>query len=159
MLGLLRLDSPTWLLLSIAIFCAFLALSLAAGLFFRKHHGKTARRLTVLLCISVLSAIGSIVTGSLRAPPVLKLGDIPELKQQGSTILDRIEAFRVSSGQLPASLSDLQLSQELTDTEYGAFKYERSHDQESFRLWIGNYTRNLFVLSWDSSRGTWELDS
>jgi hypothetical protein len=71
------------------------------------------------------------------------------LKNDGTAVIEKVEAFKTKNSKLPESLSDLSL----TDTEQGPLYYRKTSDS-SYEIWFGaelgeSVTYKSQTHSWD----------
>lgn len=55
-----------------------------------------------------------------------------KLKNEGASVIEKVEAFKIKNSRLPESLSDIGL----TGTEEGPLYYRRTSDS-SYEIWFG----------------------
>ena len=140
------------LFLTVGVLCLILPV-LGAGVFFPTKR-KWAIRLVVgdivlaVCCVSAFLAI---------RPLHLDARDIPALKSQGAAIIEALDAYERNHGRYPEALS--VLTGILIETRYGAWHYRVEEGGRKCAIWVGDYGRNLFELSWDSDKKSWYLDA
>jgi len=76
------------------------------------------------------------------------------LKAQGEKLIAGVEQYRERHGEYPNSLADAEVA--VPTHAYGPWRYERTDGY--FWLSVGDYGRDGFVLSYDSSDREWHLD-
>ena len=103
--------------------------------------------IALLLIVAIgLSALMELYTPFLRT-------DIPNLKEQGETIVEQIENFMVTGGKYPDSMSDINMP--ARSFRFGAWFYHPTNN--TYRIGIGDYSKNGFTLSYTPDGG-WHLD-
>jgi hypothetical protein len=151
--------------ISLLLTVGFLFLSLIANMFTRHLWigilllAATAIGLIVAFCfprrwgIAMLSTLGlaSLVTigWACTAP------SFDQLTQDGDRMIAVFEQYRSSHGRYPQSLSEAGIKNE--QTRYGAWSYQS--DGPTFKLSLGDYGQDLFVIYYQSRNGHWEFDT
>jgi hypothetical protein len=75
--------------------------------------------------------------------------DLESAKTNGNPIVRDLFAYKREHGRYPASLQEAGIS--TPTTKLGDFKYElRKEGNSHFVLYVGDYSRNGFVLFWHS---------
>jgi hypothetical protein len=116
------------------------------------------RRLTV----SCLLGCGALAAGVAVAAVAAALWLIPirpdlgPLPGEGARIADRVEAYRAAHGAYPPDLDAAGASPRTG--RYGGWQYEVYADGTGFRLSIGRYGEDGFVLAY-ASDGGWYSDT
>ena len=79
--------------------------------------------------------------------------DIPNLQEQGKTIIEQIEEFKATEGKYPDSISDINMPAH--SFRFGEWSYRPTSN--AYCIGIGNYSKNSFDLSYTPDGG-WYLN-
>jgi hypothetical protein len=111
-------------------------------------------KLKLFLIASSLVIIAFITFAIFSNPPSHSV--MNELRAEGDVIIEKIEEYKNSNKNYPASLSVISTGSD--KSHYGGWKYTLENNGKTFVLSIGDYGEYLFEMYWDSNSGEWYLD-
>ena len=109
------------------------------------------KRSITAIALLVLVAIGLSAILVLHTP--ILPSDIPDLKNQGKTIIEQIEGYKATEGKYPDSISAINMP--ARSYRFGEWFYRTTSN--AYCIGIGDYSKNSFNLSYTPDGG-WYLN-
>ena len=108
-------------------------------------HG-TMKRFAIL-------ALACLISGGCWGPP--SQTHLDALKAEGNGILAKLEAYKAEHGAYPKTLQEADVTE--IRTKYGPWEY--TPGTNGVHLSVGDYSKYLFTIWWQTDYGTWYTDT